>query len=239
LDGVGADKSVRGVSFNVAAGEAAGLSGLLGSGRTEVCKLVFALDQVDTGSIHFKGQPVNLKHPREAVMRGIALCPENRRDEGIIGPLSIRENIVLALQARNGWWKPVGKKQQTAIARKAVEELKIATTDIEKPIEQLSGGNQQKVILARWLATDPDLLILDEPTRGIDVGAHAEILKLIQALCERGMALLVASSELEELVAFSHKVIVMRDRVQVAELRGDEIREENIMKAIAGGGAAA
>jgi simple sugar transport system ATP-binding protein len=146
---------------------------------------------------------------------------------------------VLALQARNSWWKPLPRKQQEAIARKAVDDLQIATPDIEKPLEQLSGGNQQKVILARWLATDPRLLILDEPTRGIDIVAHAEILKPIRALCERGMALLVSSSELEELVAFSHKVVVMRDRRQAAELAGEAISEDSIMHAIADSGAAA
>lgn len=239
LRDVGADRTVGRVSFTVAPGEAVGLAGLLGAGRTEVCKLVFGLDRRDTGEIRFKGEHVDLKHPRSAVARGMALCPEDRREEGVIGPLSVRENIVLALQARNGWWRPVAKKRQAAIARKAVRELQIATPDNEKPIEQLSGGNQQKAILARWLATDPDLLILDEPTRGVDIGAHAEILKLIRALCERGMALLVSSSELEELVAFSHKVVVMRDREQVAELRASDIREEQIMKAIAGSGAEA
>jgi simple sugar transport system ATP-binding protein len=147
----------------------------------------------------------------------------------------LRENIVLALQARQGWWRPLSKPAQTEIAQQAVEKLKITTTDIEKPVAHLSGGNQQKAILARWLAINPELLILDEPTRGIDIGAHVDILRLIRALCERGMALLVSSSELEELVAFSHKVIVMRDREQVTQLRGAEISEQNIMQAIASG----
>lgn len=239
LDNAGAGRKVGGVSFTVAPGEAVGLAGLLGSGRTEVCNLVFGLDEHDAGEIRFNGTTVRLQNPRAAVELGIGLCPEDRRDEGIIGPLSVRENIVLALQARNGWWKPLPRKQQEAIARKAVDDLQIATPDIEKPLEQLSGGNQQKVILARWLATDPRLLILDEPTRGIDIGAHAEILKLIRALCERGMALLVSSSELEELVAFSHKVVVMRDRRQAAELAGEAISEDSIMHAIADSGAAA
>ncbi|HEX7028251.1 MAG TPA: sugar ABC transporter ATP-binding protein [Gammaproteobacteria bacterium] len=229
-----AGKAVRNLSFTVASGEAVGLSGLLGSGRTETCKLIFALDRPDSGEIRFGGEIVQLKNPRAAMDHGMALCPEDRREEGIIGPLSIRENIALALQVRRGWWKPIGKKQQAALARRGVEELKIIAPDIEKPVEQLSGGNQQKVILARWLATEPRLLILDEPTRGIDIGAHVEILKLIRTLGARGMALLVASSELEELVAFSHKVVVLRDRAQVAELEGDAISEENIMRAIAG-----
>lgn len=232
---LGAGNRVRGLSFTVAPGEAVGLSGLLGSGRTETCELIFALDHPDSGEIRFAGNPVQLKNPRTAMALGMALCPEDRREEGIIGPLSVRENITLALQARRGWWNPIDKKQQADLACKAVDDMKIAVSDIEKPIAQLSGGNQQKAILARWLATDPKLLILDEPTRGIDIGAHAEILKLIRALVARGMALLVASSELEELVAFSQKVVVMRDREQVAELEGAAINEENIMRAIAGG----
>lgn len=235
LRDVSARKSIHGLSFSVAPGEAVGLSGLLGSGRTEACRLIFALDHPTSGEIRFKDNPVHPKHPRAAIARGMALCPEDRREEGIIGPLGIRENIALALQARNGWWKPIGKKRQAALARKAVDDMKIAAADIEQPVEQLSGGNQQKTILARWLATDPELLILDEPTRGIDIGAHAEILQLIRALCARGMALLVTSSELEELVAFSRKVVVMRDRAQVAQLEGNAVSEENILRAIAGG----
>jgi simple sugar transport system ATP-binding protein len=230
---VGAEKSVSGLTFTIAPGEAVGLSGLLGSGRTETCNLLFALDRPVRGEIRFKGEPVHLKSPRAAVALGMALCPEDRRDAGIIGALSLRENIVLGLQARKGWWKSIGKKEQAKIAHQAITELRIATTDIEKPIEHLSGGNQQKAILARWLATSPELLILDEPTRGIDIGAHLEILQLIRTLCERGMALLVSSSELEEVVAFSHKVIVLRDRGQVAELKADDIREDRIMRVIA------
>ncbi len=184
--------------------------------------------------MQFRGRTVRPRDPRTAIALGMGLCPEDRREQGIVGPLSVRENIVLALQARRGWWRRIGAKAEAALARKAVDDLRIATSGLETPIENLSGGNQQKVILARWLATEPDLLILDEPTRGIDIGAHAEILKLIRSLCERGMALLVASSEMEELVAFSHRVVVLRDREQVAELEGEAISEQGIMRAIAG-----
>lgn len=236
LRDVCAHKSVHGLSFSVAPGQAVGLSGLLGSGRTETCELIFALASPDSGEIRFKDTPIHPRNPRAAIALGMALCPEDRRDEGIIGPISIRENIVLALQARNGWWRPIAEKRQLELAHKAVAEMKIAASGVEQPVEHLSGGNQQKVILARWLATEPDLLILDEPTRGIDIGAHAEILKLIRTLCARGMALLIASSELEELVAFSHKVVVLRDRVQIAQIEGAAINESSIMHAIAGGG---
>jgi simple sugar transport system ATP-binding protein len=233
LRGAGARRSVGGLSFGVGRGEAVGLSGLLGSGRTEACRVIFALDPADTGEMRVRGKSVRPRDPKGAINLGMALCPEDRREQGIIGGLSLRENLVLALQARRGWWRRIGAKAETALARKAVDELKITTAGLETPIENLSGGNQQKAILARWLATDPELLILDEPTRGIDIGAHAEILNLIRALCGRGMALVVASSELEELVAFSHRVVVLRDRVQVAELEGATISEHNIMRAIA------
>jgi len=177
---------------------------------------------------------VRTRGPRDSIAIGMGFCPEDRRDEGIVGGLSLRENIALALQARRGVWRRLGARREAELADRAVSDLRIAAANIEVPIETLSGGNQQKAILARWLATDPELLILDEPTRGIDIGAHAEILKLIRDLCRRGMALLVASSELEELVAVSHKVVVLRDRKQVAVLEGDAISEESIVRAIAG-----
>ena len=231
---VGTHRSVKGLSFSVAAGEAVGLSGLLGSGRTETCRTIFGLDPADEGEMRFRGNPIRPRDPRSAIALGMGLAPEDRRDQGIVGPLTVRENIVLALQVRRGWWRRIGRKEETALAQKAVEELKIATASLETPIEHLSGGNQQKTILARWLATEPVLLILDEPTRGIDIGAHAEILKLIRTLCDRGMSLLVASSEMDELVAFSHRVIVLRDRSQLAQIEGAAISEDAIMQAIAG-----
>ncbi|HEX5057388.1 MAG TPA: sugar ABC transporter ATP-binding protein [Gammaproteobacteria bacterium] len=237
LRNLGARQSVSGLSFSIAPGEATGLSGLLGSGRSETCRLIFGLDSPDTGEILFRGKPVRPKNPRSAAAIGMGLCPEDRRSEGIIGALGFRENVVLALQARNGWWRLIPKKRQLELARKAMEEMKIAVADFEQAVASLSGGNQQKTILARWLATDPALLILDEPTRGIDIGAHAEILKLIRALCTRGMALLVASSELEEITAFSHKVVVLRDRAQVGQIEGAAISEQAILRAIAGGDA--
>lgn len=226
---------IRDVNLSVAAGEAVGLAGLLGSGRSEVCRAVFGLDAITGGECQLRGKPVAFSRPAQAIAAGLALCPEDRKREGIIGPLSVRENIVIALQARKGWWKPISRQQQVALSEQAVRDMNIATSDIEKPVELLSGGNQQKVILGRWLAVQPSLLLLDEPTRGIDIGAHAEILKLIRDLCEQGMALLVTSSELEELVAFSNKVVVMRDRRQAAQLQGEDISEDNIMQAIAKG----
>ena len=171
--------------------------------------------------------------PRAAIAENFGFCPEDRKADGIVGDLSVRENIVLALQARRGWAKPIARAEQDRIADQYIKALDIRTTDREKPIRLLSGGNQQKAILARWLATNPEFLILDEPTRGIDVGAHAEIIRLIESLCEKGMSLLVISSELDELVAYSSRVIVLRDRAHVAELTGDAVTTSRIVEAIA------
>lgn len=233
LEGVGVRGSLAETSLRVNRGQAVGLAGLLGSGRTEVCRAVFGVDKKTSGKMFFKGRERQFRQPADAIAAGLALCPEDRKSSGIIGPLSIRENISLALQARRGWWRPMRRAEQQALAERFIAELQIATPDADKPIEQLSGGNQQKVILARWLATDPQLLILDEPARGVDIGAHAEILKLIKKLCAEGMSLLVTSSELDELVAFSDRVAVMRDRRKVAEIAPGEITQDNIMRAIA------
>jgi simple sugar transport system ATP-binding protein len=235
LEGVSVKGSIQSLNLTLSEGKAVGLAGLLGSGRSEVCNAVFGLDQLNSGNIQLRGRPLKLTNPADAIHEGIALCPEDRKVDGIIGPLSIRENIILALQARLGWWRCLSRAKQDEMAQFFIDKLQIATPDADKPIEQLSGGNQQKVILARWLAIEPILLILDEPTRGIDIGAHAEIIKLIRSLCDDGMSLLVASSELDELVAFSNKVVVMRDRYAVKELSGDELTSQHVMQAIAEG----
>ena len=221
------------VSFQIRKGEAVGLAGLLGSGRTETALLMFGIESHDKGQIYVKGQPVRLNSPRQAIQHGFALCPEDRKSEGIIGDLTVRENIILALQAKRGWFDYVSRSQQEALAEEMIQALHIVPPDAELPARQLSGGNQQKLILARWLVSNPEFLILDEPTRGIDVGAHAEIISLIKRLCKDGIALLVISSELAEIVDYSERVIVMRDRQQIRELIGDEINENAIMQAIA------
>ncbi|MDB2448788.1 sugar ABC transporter ATP-binding protein [bacterium] len=223
------------LDLNISAGEVVGLAGLLGSGRTEVCRLVFGLDHLASGQRDVSGRPARFRTTRQAVLAGIGLCPEDRKRDGIFGPMSIRENIIMALQSKRGWWRFIAMAQQKAIADEYVAALNIATSDIEKPIDQLSGGNQQKVILARWLAAKPSLLLLDEPTRGIDVGAHAEIIQLIRQLCREGLGLLVVSSELDELVEFSDRVVVLADRRKAAEVCGTDITQERILQSIAEG----
>ena len=227
------DKSIGDISFSVQKGSATALAGLLGSGRTEVCKAIFGVDKLSKGKLKIDGVDTRSASPREAVRQGMGFCPEDRKTEGIVGPLSVRENIALALQAKRGWWKRLSRQEQNELAEHSIKLLKIACSDADKAVELLSGGNQQKVILARWLAVRPKLLILDEPTRGIDIGAHEEIIRLIRQLCEEGMALLVTSSELEELVVYSDKVIVLRDLRKVSELCGEQISEDNIMLCIA------
>lgn len=214
-------------------GEIVGLAGLLGSGRTEIAHLIFGIEQNDQGDAYIKGKQVRITSPRKAIQHGFGLCPEDRKVEGIIGDLSVRENIILALQAKMGWFNYLSRQKQNMLADEMIKALSIATSSAEKPVKELSGGNQQKVILARWLVSNPDFLILDEPTRGIDVGAHAEIIQIVKRLAEEGKAMLVISSELAEIVDYSDRVIVLRDRKKVGELVGDEINEQAIMQAIA------
>jgi monosaccharide-transporting ATPase len=214
-------------------GEVVALAGLLGSGRTETARMVFGVERADTGTVKVAGKKVHVGSPRDAVGLGFGYCPEERKTEGIIAELSVRENIVLALQARRGWMKPLSRREQDEIAGHFITLLDIRPADPERPIGLLSGGNQQKALLARWLATRPRLLILDEPTRGIDVGAHAEIIRLIRQLCADGLALLVISSEIEEVVTYADKVVVLRDRAHLMTLSGDAITVPTVLSTIA------
>ncbi|MFA3762907.1 galactofuranose ABC transporter, ATP-binding protein YtfR [Yersinia sp. 2544 StPb PI] len=227
----------RGVVENfdlaVSPGEIVGLAGLLGSGRTETAQLIFGVTTPDTGEAKIQGKPVKIRTPRTASKFGFGYCPEDRKTDGIVGAATVRENIILALQAQRGWLRPLSMREQTQIAEQFIQQLGIRTPGPEQQIQYLSGGNQQKVLLARWLATKPRFLILDEPTRGIDVGAHAEIIRLIEKLCDEGLALLIISSELEELAGYADRVIVLRDRRHIAQLGHDEISVPAIMQAIA------
>ncbi|AJQ96993.1 sugar ABC transporter ATP-binding protein [Gynuella sunshinyii] len=230
---LGKQRHLSPVSLSIASGEIVGLAGLLGSGRTELCDLVFGARHADQGGIQIRGTKRDISNPRQAIRNKIGYCPEDRKHDGIVAELSVRENMILALQANRGWWSSIPMAEQKQLVEKMIARLAIKTPDMNKPIGELSGGNQQKVILARWLITHPEILILDEPTRGIDVGAHHEIIEIMKELCDQGMGLMVASSELEELVAFANRVVVLRDRKKVAELAGEEISQKAIVNAIA------
>ncbi|NAS23789.1 ATP-binding cassette domain-containing protein [Herbidospora sp. NEAU-GS84] len=225
-------------SLTIREGEVVGLAGLLGSGRTEIARLLFGADHAATGTLRIGGDQVTLRTPRGAMARGVAFCSENRREEGLIPELTVRENLILALQARRGWSRPVPRKKQDELVAKYIKALNIRPDNPEMLIRNLSGGNQQKVLLARWLILEPRLLILDEPTRGIDVGAKAEIQKLVVELSDGGMAVLFISAELDEVLRLSHKVAVLRDRRLVAELPNDDtLTTDVLMETIASGGA--
>ncbi len=221
--------------LSIAPGEVVGLAGLLGSGRTEIARLLFGVDKADSGSVEVNGKTLKLRSPRQAIDVGFAFTPENRKVEGIIPHLSVRENIILALQASQGMWKTLSYKEQVEIADHFIRALNIKTPGSEQAVHNLSGGNQQKVLLARWLANKPRFLILDKPTRGIDVGAKADVEGLIGSLRKQGMAILFICSELEELVRTCKRVVVLRDRSKVGELSGPQVQEDTVMHTIAGG----
>jgi len=231
--GLGRKGSLQPLDLDIRPGEVVGLAGLLGSGRTETARLLFGVDRPDQGTIRIGRQAVRFNSPRAAIRYGIALTPEDRKVAGIIPNLTVRENIVLALQASRGNWRRLSVVEQEKLTDRFIRALDIKTPNREQVIRNLSGGNQQKVLLARWLATEPKLFVLDEPTRGIDVGAKAEVEKLIQSLRQDGLGVLFISSELEEVVRQSQRVVVLRDRRKVGELTEGEISEEAIMHSIA------
>ncbi|MBP3646764.1 MAG: sugar ABC transporter ATP-binding protein [Clostridia bacterium] len=231
--------SANGVSpydFSIRKGEVNGFTGLLGSGRSESVRAIFGADRVTGGSIRMNGQAVKVSKPYDAMKHGIGYLPEDRKDDGIIADLSVRDNIILALQVMKGFFKPISQAEAEAFADEYIKALEIKTASSETPIKSLSGGNQQKVILARWLLTHPQYLILDEPTRGIDVGTKTEIQRLVRKLAEEGMSVTFISSEIEEMLRTCSRLIVMRDRNIVGELRGTELTQDNVMRTIAGGG---
>ena len=233
LKKVARKNSIKPIDMEIASGEIVGLAGLLGSGRTETARIIFGLDHADDGEILLDGRRISFGSALDAIGEKFGFCPEDRKVEGIIPNLSVRENIVLALQASRGWVRYVSMAKQIEIADQFIAALNIKTPHREQAVRLLSGGNQQKVILARWLASQPRFLILDEPTRGIDVGAKLEIEKLMARLASEGMAFLFISSDLEEIVRNSHRVVVLRDREKIAELSREQISESNIMHAIA------
>jgi galactofuranose transport system ATP-binding protein len=235
-DNLGRRGMINPIDLNIRKGEILGLAGLLGSGRTEIAKVIFGIERADQGVLSIDNENMRMINPKIAIEKGLSFCPEDRKVEGIVNDLSIRENIILGLQTKRGLFKYIPMKEQKEIAQKYIDLLSIKTPSMEQRIDHLSGGNQQKVILARWLATDPKLLILDEPTRGIDVGSKGEIRKLILDLALQGISILFISAELEEMVACCDRVIVLRDRNKIGELKGDEMSESRIMDMIAEGG---
>ena len=233
LNGFGRTGKVEPMDLELHQGEVVGFAGLLGSGRTETANIIFGIDKPDSGTMMVDGKKVGDFSPLSSIKRGVALCPEDRKAEGIVDDLTVRENIIMAIQAHRGWMNNLSRAEQYEIADRFIEALSIATPDQEQVVKNLSGGNQQKVILARWLATNPKVLILDEPTRGIDVGTKAEIQKLVLSLADEGRSCIFISSELEEVIRTSHRIAVLRDRKKVAEFSG-EVDEKTIIHSIAG-----
>ncbi len=226
----------RPFNFVIHKGEVNGFTGLLGSGRSESVRAIFGADRVTGGKVNMKGRSIKINNPHDAMKAGIGYLPEDRKRDGIIAELSVRENIILALQVMKGFFHPMSKAQMEAFADEYIQALSIKTASQETPVGSLSGGNQQKVILARWLLTHPDYLILDEPTRGIDVGTKLEIQKLVLKLAtEEDMSITFISSEIEEMLRTCSRLIVMRDRNIVGELTGDQLTQAQVMKTIAGG----
>ncbi len=233
--GLSSAAGVKPFDFKINKGEVNGFAGLLGSGRSESVRAIFGADRITGGKVRINGEAVRVTRPIEAMKHGIAYLSEDRKRDGLIADLSVRENIILSLQVMKGFFRPISKAEAEAFADEYIKLLGIKTASADTPIKSLSGGNQQKVILARWLLTHPSYLILDEPTRGIDVGTKVDIQKLVLKLAAEGMSITFISSEIEEMVRTCSRLIVMKDRNIVGELSGGEVTQENIMHTIAGG----
>ena len=240
----------RPFDFYIRKGEVNGFTGLLGSGRSESVRAIFGADRVTGGTVTLPGRSKKnpgakkpfgktnsnpIRSPHDAMKHGIGYLPEDRKRDGIIADLSVRDNIILALQVMKGFAHPMRRSEMEKFADEYIKALNIKTASKDTPVGSLSGGNQQKVILARWLLTHPDYLILDEPTRGIDVGTKLEIQRLVLRLAEENMSVTFISSEIEEMLRTCSRLIVMRDRKIVGELKGNELTQANVMQTIAGG----
>ncbi|MEJ3405602.1 sugar ABC transporter ATP-binding protein [Rathayibacter sp. YIM 133350] len=233
--GLGRKGAIEPIDLKVYEGEVVGLAGLLGSGRTELARILTGIDRPDAGELRVAGHRQRFRTPRQALSRRVAYSSENRRAEGVVDELTVRDNIVLALQADRGWARPIPKKRQDELAQSYIQAFNIRPANPDALVRNLSGGNQQKVLLARWLAVAPRLLVLDEPTRGIDVGAKAEIQKLVVNLAENGLSVVFISAELEEVLRLSHRIAVMRDRRMVADLENDDLTVDSLLALIAEG----
>jgi len=233
-EGLGRDGSVSQVDLTIHAGQVVGLAGLLGSGRTETARLLFGADAADQGTIRLRGEVLRLRSPRAAIEHGIGYCSEDRKEEGLIADLSVRDNLLMAMQASRGWARRIPLREQERLTADLIEALDVRPANPDVPIRNLSGGNQQKVLVARWLVMSPSLVILDEPTRGIDIAAKAQIQKLVNRLAEGGMSIVFISSELEEVLRLSDRIAVFRDRRMIAEMGNEGTSQDDIMSVIAG-----
>jgi simple sugar transport system ATP-binding protein len=227
--------TIKPFDLEVRKGEVIGLTGLLGSGRSELARALYGADQPDHGELFFNGAALKARQPIDSIRKGMAFLPEDRKEESVIADLSIRENLIIALQAKTGIFKLLPMAKQQELVNKMIKALNIKTPSPETPISQLSGGNQQKVIIGRWLITNPDFLILDEPTRGIDVGTKTDIQKLVLKLSSEGMTIMFISSELDEMLRTVRRLCVLRDGSKVGELNNDNLDRQDVMAAIAGG----
>ena len=234
-EGLQSNAGIKPFDFHINKGEINGFTGLLGSGRSECVRAIFGADKVIHGTLKKNGKPVKINKPLDAMKQGIAYLPEDRKVDGIVGDLSVRDNIILAAQVLRGFFRPFSKAEKNKLAEEYIKLLEIKTASADTPIKSLSGGNQQKVILARWLLTHPEYLILDEPTRGIDVGTKVEIQKLVLKLASEGMSVTFISSETDEMLRTCSRLVVMRDRAVVGELSGEDLTQSKIMSTIAGG----
>ena len=234
-EGLSHKGTIKPFDFEIKKGEVIGVTGLLGSGRSEMVRCIYGADRAQNGKITMNGKEINIKEPIDAIKAGMGYLPDDRKADGCIGDLSVKENIILALQSREGVFKKISDAQINKLADEFIDLLQIKTASRDTPISQLSGGNQQKVILARWLCTQPDFLILDEPTRGIDIGTKTEFQKLaLKYAEEEGMSIVFISSEIDEMLRTCSRMYVMRDGAQVSEISG-EMTQESVMAAIAGG----
>ena len=232
--GISHARKIKPFDLDIHKGEVIGLTGLLGSGRSELARTIYGADKAQTGELKYKGKTVKINAPIDAMRLGMGLLPDDRKAEGIVEDLSVRENIMLAMQSLAGVVKRIPMDKQMEITKKFINLLEIKTPSSETLVKQLSGGNQQKVIIARWLATNPEFLILDEPTRGIDVGTKTEIQKLVLQLAEEGKSVIFISSEIEEMLRTCNRLAVLRDGEKIGEL-SENLTQESVMREIAGG----
>ncbi len=230
--GVGKRGLLEPADLDVYEGEIVGIAGLLGSGRTELVRLLYGADRADSGQIEVDGEPVRMATPRHAIGHGVAFSSEDRRAEGIVGDLTVAENILLGLQARQGI-RRLRRAKQESVVSEYMAALDVRPADPDMVAGNLSGGNQQKVLIARWLAMAPELLILDEPTRGIDVGTKADLQAKVAELSENGLSVVFISAELEEVLRLAQRIVVMRDRKRIGELDSGDVDLDDVIEIIA------